>query len=594
MGAHVLVVDDDPQIRRILGELLTKRGFGVDVAEDGEEGYAKALARSPDLLVTDIMMPKLDGWELVRMLRLEPTLANLPVIFLTALSTDDSRLQSFRLGPDDYVNKPFKFNDLVARIEKVLGAKVGVDRKKSSGLAGDLAQVGLSTLLVLIEMERKTGVLQLTADDGRTGSISVRNGKVIDASLEHLDQLDGADAVYVMLTFTAGRFEFSVRLVDIEDRIEQSTTHLLMEGARLMDEADAPDAVEQLDENAIGDWGVAERTPVVAAAKLADTVRRRARKTVPPYSPERPSSPNLRPSSPNLRPSDPKLRPSGPKLRPSGPNLRPSGSNLRPSNSNLRPSGSSLRPSGSNLESAKPSRAARRASPRLLVACAVVATAGAATFMISPKPTASPTLDLHGDAIAIGAALDRGVAAAQARADGIAANPDGKVEAASGEEIEVFQLRNGTLAATLRVPLTAREFAPQPTPRVRVDEGIVEVVASAPSKNQQGETTGTVAVSLAVDLKDVAAPLARHTQGAKLVGLDQPVILVPGGTSAATSVTVPITSKAVTSLALEARVATTAAGPSWVAATRYAAFALAGILLLLYVGFAVRAASSRD
>src|SRR5262245_14945654 len=112
VGAHVLVVDDDPQILRMLSEVLTKRGFGVDVARDGEEAYGRALQRPPDRLVTDVMMPKLDGWSLVRKLRLDPKLANLPVIFLTAVTTDDARVNAFRLGADDYVNKPFKFNDL--------------------------------------------------------------------------------------------------------------------------------------------------------------------------------------------------------------------------------------------------------------------------------------------------------------------------------------------------------------------------------------------------------------------------------------------------------------------------------------------------
>src|SRR5262245_58531325 len=209
-AAHVLVADDDPQILRMLTEVLTKRGFGVDTAQDGDEAYARAVARAPDVLVTDVMMPKLDGWSLVRKLRLDPKLANLPVIFLTALGTDDARVKAFKLGADDYVNKPFKFTDLVARIEKVLGQTRPAEAPKpapaSSGLAGDLAQVGLSTLLVLIEMERKTGVLTLDAADGRSGKISVREGKVTDASLDGANQPTGAQSVYVMLTWTAGKF----------------------------------------------------------------------------------------------------------------------------------------------------------------------------------------------------------------------------------------------------------------------------------------------------------------------------------------------------------------------------------------------------
>src|ERR1041385_4088747 len=105
----------------MLSDVLGKRGFGVDTAKDGEEAYERALAHAPDLIVTEVMMPRLDGWSLVRKLRLEPRIATLPVIFLTALTDDDDRVKAFRLGADDYVNKPFKLNDLVSRVEKVLG-----------------------------------------------------------------------------------------------------------------------------------------------------------------------------------------------------------------------------------------------------------------------------------------------------------------------------------------------------------------------------------------------------------------------------------------------------------------------------------------
>src|SRR6185503_10871245 len=127
------------------------------VAGDGEEAYARAVARPPDVLVTDVMMPKVDGWTLVRTLREHPRLGKLPVIFLTALGSEDERVRAFRLGADDYIGKPFKFEDLVVRIEKAVKkrpTKTTIPNKlANSGLAGDLAQVGLSTLLVLVEME---------------------------------------------------------------------------------------------------------------------------------------------------------------------------------------------------------------------------------------------------------------------------------------------------------------------------------------------------------------------------------------------------------------------------------------------------------
>jgi hypothetical protein len=115
------------------------------------------------------------------------------------------------------------------------------DQLAGTGLRGDLSQVGLSSLLVLIEMERKTGLLQLRApDDGPTAQILVREGKVVHARLDQTEEPIDADCVYYLLTWGAGEFEFVACLVEGTDRVNVSTTHLLMEGARLMDEGKEP------------------------------------------------------------------------------------------------------------------------------------------------------------------------------------------------------------------------------------------------------------------------------------------------------------------------------------------------------------------
>lgn len=248
MTTHVLVADDDAWILRMVATVLEKRGFSVETAVDGEEALQRALARTPDLLITDVMMPKLDGWALVRQLRSHSELAMLPVIFLTALSSEDDRIRGFRLGADDYVSKPFRFEELDLRVAKTLRrTKVTVEETREqlsgSGLRGDLSQVGLSSLLVLIEMERKTGLLQLRAPDGGTSAlILVREGKVVHARLEDREEPVDAECVYYLLTWAVGEFEFVACLVEGVDRVNVSTTHLLMEGARLIDEERDPDA----------------------------------------------------------------------------------------------------------------------------------------------------------------------------------------------------------------------------------------------------------------------------------------------------------------------------------------------------------------
>jgi DNA-binding response OmpR family regulator len=242
MAPHVLVADDDAWILRMVATVLEKRGYSVETAADGEDALTRALARPPDLLITDVMMPRMDGWSLVRQLRAQTGLGMLPVIFLTALSSEDDRIRGFRLGADDYVTKPFRFEELDLRVAKTLrrtaqAVQEARDQLNQSGLRGDLAQVGLSSLLVLIEMERKTGLLQLRAVDGRTAQILVREGKVVHARLDQQEDPVDATCVYHLLTWSSGEFEFIACLVEGDDRVNASTTHLLMEGARLLDEA---------------------------------------------------------------------------------------------------------------------------------------------------------------------------------------------------------------------------------------------------------------------------------------------------------------------------------------------------------------------
>jgi len=243
MAPHVLVADDDAWILRMVATVLEKRGYSVETAVDGEDALNRALARTPDLLITDVMMPKMDGWSLVRQLRSHAELAMMPVIFLTALSSEDDRIRGFRLGADDYVTKPFRFEELDLRVAKTLrrtaqAMEATRDALSTSGLRGDLSQVGLSSLLVLIEMERKTGLLQLRApDDGPSAQVLVREGKVVHARLDDADEPVDAECVYYLLTWGAGEFEFITCVVEGVDRVNVSTTHLLMEGARLIDEA---------------------------------------------------------------------------------------------------------------------------------------------------------------------------------------------------------------------------------------------------------------------------------------------------------------------------------------------------------------------
>jgi len=116
---QVLIVDDDPWILKMVTTVLGKRGTR-STPPSTAGGLLKACEVKPDLIVTDIMMPKMDGWTLVRSLRQRSDLALTPVIFLSALGSDEDRIQGFRLGADDYLPKPFRFEELDLRVSNAL------------------------------------------------------------------------------------------------------------------------------------------------------------------------------------------------------------------------------------------------------------------------------------------------------------------------------------------------------------------------------------------------------------------------------------------------------------------------------------------
>ncbi|MDQ3914436.1 MAG: response regulator transcription factor [Actinomycetota bacterium] len=117
MAPKVLVVDDEPIVREVLGRYLVKDGFRVELAEDGEAGVAAFVSDPPDLVLLDLMLPKLDGFAVFERIR---AAGDVPVIMLTAKREEHDRIAGLDLGADDYVSKPFSPGEVVARVRAVL------------------------------------------------------------------------------------------------------------------------------------------------------------------------------------------------------------------------------------------------------------------------------------------------------------------------------------------------------------------------------------------------------------------------------------------------------------------------------------------
>ena len=118
--ARILLVDDEPGIRTAVQAYLKDEGFDVTTAVDGEDGLQKATQMMPDVVITDVMMPRCDGYELLKKLRSDERLGGTPVIFLTAKGMTLDRTQGYEAGVDDYISKPFNPDELVARVKNVV------------------------------------------------------------------------------------------------------------------------------------------------------------------------------------------------------------------------------------------------------------------------------------------------------------------------------------------------------------------------------------------------------------------------------------------------------------------------------------------
>ena len=138
-GERLLVVDDDPFIARLLEIELAAAGYAVRVANDGQQALDMVRREPPDLVITDVMMPHVDGFELTRMLRDDPATAGVSVIILTARGLSADKLEGFAIGADDYIVKPFDTPELLARVRGVLRRTKDLrDESPLTGLPGNV------------------------------------------------------------------------------------------------------------------------------------------------------------------------------------------------------------------------------------------------------------------------------------------------------------------------------------------------------------------------------------------------------------------------------------------------------------------------
>jgi len=214
---RVLIIDDSPVIREMVKDAFLPEGFEVIEAENGEQALKIAWEKHPDLIVADIKMPGIDGWEVCSQIRKHPYTSFIPFIFLTEKREVSDRIKGLEMGADDYITKPFEPGELVARARAIFNRMLKREEEKiiqSRGLRGSTQIMELSDLLQLFGINSKTGILRVTHSQGQTGRIGFVAGRLTNAELGNMR---GVKAIRRMLRWGEAHFQVEPLLDDKQD-----------------------------------------------------------------------------------------------------------------------------------------------------------------------------------------------------------------------------------------------------------------------------------------------------------------------------------------------------------------------------------------
>jgi DNA-binding response OmpR family regulator len=233
---RVLVVDPDPVAASLLEMRFANTGFQVEVHRDGESGLAAALEKRPDIVISEVAMPGLDGFSLLlRLRKAEPT-REIPFIFVSERTDKSSTVRGFELGADDFIQKPADLELLAAKV-KGLVRKARARRPaagEGGGASGNLADMSIIDVLQVLAASRRTVRVHLEDGRGTGGDLAIDKGRLVHARLG--DQT-GEEAFFILSSWAEGRFTVRAEEPSGETSIDAPLEGLLLEVCRRRDEA---------------------------------------------------------------------------------------------------------------------------------------------------------------------------------------------------------------------------------------------------------------------------------------------------------------------------------------------------------------------
>jgi CheY-like chemotaxis protein len=240
----VLIADEDAAFRKYLAMPLAAQGFTIHEAADGAAAWQIAVQNRPWMILADVSMPELDGFEFCRRVRSHPMLSRLPLLFISGSDKYKDRYRALQIGADDFLSKNMPVRELLMRIQLLMtrysdlaGAEPKAGAAEGAGaFQGRLEVFGAPALLQMCGQGGLTGIFTSIAEDAEhTATVmGFREGHVVSATC---GTLTGVEAVYAFLAWTKGSFKFTPGDPGEGKPLAQSVEHLLLEGCRLLDES---------------------------------------------------------------------------------------------------------------------------------------------------------------------------------------------------------------------------------------------------------------------------------------------------------------------------------------------------------------------
>lgn len=275
----VLLIDGDDVTTRPLAAALQERGYGVEICKEAVPGFRKACAMLPDCIVLNPDLSDIDGAWVARKVRTEPgPIARVPLLFVGELWDNTLRTRTLNVGADVFLERPAPTEDIVAQVVALIAMARRLDVRPESGpmsmsvgaaIKGDLASFPIASLLMMFEMERRSGLVEVVSESGKRATLTITSGLFASTEIAGA-QRPALEVLREVLSWRAGRFSFHARESEALPAPRASVAALVLEAVRLEDEEKSPlpeldsDDLVEADSERGGDVNDTERPPAGA------------------------------------------------------------------------------------------------------------------------------------------------------------------------------------------------------------------------------------------------------------------------------------------------------------------------------------------